>query len=113
RFTVVAALAAVVDLSIYHLALGGGVWEHAARALSFVAGTTVAYVLNRRWSFAVAHTWRRMTGFVALYSTTFVVVLALHALALALLPMAWWTTTTAWALSQASGRHATSLCCGW
>lgn len=103
RFAVVAGLAAAVDLTIYHLALGAGLWDHAARALSFVVGTTLAYVLNRRWSFSVAHSRRRVAEFTALYGTTFFVVLALHALALAVLPVAWWTTTAAWALSQAFG----------
>lgn len=103
RFTVVAALAAVVDLTIYHLALGLGMWDHAARAISFTGGTALAYVLNRRWSFSVAHSRRRVAQFVTLYGTTFFVVLTLHAVALVVLPVTWWTTTAAWALSQAFG----------
>ncbi|MDD9206804.1 GtrA family protein [Georgenia sp. 10Sc9-8] len=103
RFAVVGVLAGIVDLVIYHLALGTGLWVHAARALSFVVATVLAYVLNRRWSFDVAGSRRRTTAFAALYITTFFAVLTLHALALAVLPMTWWTTTAAWALSQAIG----------
>ena len=103
RFTVVAVLAAILDLTVYHFALEAGIWSHAARALSFAAGTAVAYVLNRRWSFSVPHSRRRAARFVTLYGTTFFVILALHALALALLPVTWWSDTAAWALSQGFG----------
>ena len=48
RFTVVGLFSAVVDFGVYTLALHLGLWVHAARALSFVCGTTTAYVLNRR-----------------------------------------------------------------
>lgn len=103
RFAVVGVLAAVLDFAIYHLAIGLGLWVHAARALSFVMATLLAYVLNKRWSFNATGSRGRAAAFAGLYITTFVVVLTLHALALAVLPMAWWTTTAAWALSQAFG----------
>lgn len=103
RFAVVGVLAAVVDLAMYHLALGLGVWVHAARAMSFVVATVLAYVLNRRWSFSVGRSRRRATEFAALYVVTFVVVLALNALTLVVLPASWWATTAAWAVSQALG----------
>lgn len=96
-------LAALVDLGIYHLALGVGVWVHAARALSFVVATTLAYVLNRRWAFRVAGSRRRAIAFAALYITTFFVVLVVNALSLAVLPQTWWTTTVAWVCSQLLG----------
>jgi putative flippase GtrA len=103
RFVVVGALSAVVDLAVYTLALHLGLWVHAARALSFVCGTTTAYALNRRWAFGVESSSRRAVGFTLLYSTTFFVILGVNALALALLPDRWWTVTLAWALSQGFG----------
>lgn len=103
RFGIVGVLAAVVDLTVYQLALAGGVGVHVARALSFVVATALAYVLNRRWSFSVRHSRRTAMEFVVLYGVTFVVVLALNAVALALLPVSWWATTVAWAVSQAFG----------
>lgn len=103
RFAVVGALAAVVDFTVYQLALELGVWVHVARGLSFVVATALAYVLNRRWSFRVGHSRRRAIEFAVLYVVTFILVLGLNALALAVLPMAWWTTTVAWALSQLFG----------
>ena len=103
RFTLVGLLSAVVDFGVYTLALHLGTWVHAARALSFLCGTTTAYVLNRRWAFQVEGSSRRALGFVLLYGTTFFVILGVNALALAVLPDRWWTITLAWALSQGFG----------
>ena len=103
RFGLVGAFSAAVDLSVYTLALHLGLWVHAARALSFVCGTSTAYALNRRWAFGVEGGRRRALGFVLLYGTTFFVILGVNALALAVLPDAWWTVTLAWAISQGFG----------
>ncbi|WP_369253418.1 GtrA family protein [Geodermatophilus amargosae] len=103
RFVAVGALSAVVDLSVYTVGLHVGWPTYAARAVSFVCGTSTAYVLNRRWAFRVAGGARRAGGFVLLYGTTFGVVLGVNALALALLPSAWWRVTAAWVLSQGLG----------
>jgi putative flippase GtrA len=104
RFAVVGVFSAAVDLSVYTLALHLGVWVTAARALSFVCGTSTAYALNRRWAFKVAGGRSRALGFTLLYATTFFVILAVNAGALALLPEDhWWTITLAWAISQGLG----------
>ncbi|MGY5884845.1 GtrA family protein [Modestobacter lacusdianchii] len=103
RFVVVGLFSAVVDLAVYSLALHLGLWVHAARALSFVCGTSTAYALNRRWAFRVEGSRNRALGFTLLYSTTFFVILGVNALALAVLPDRWWTITLAWALSQGFG----------
>jgi putative flippase GtrA len=99
----VGVFSAAVDLSVYTLALHLGLWVHAARALSFVCGTTTAYALNRRWAFRAAGSRRQVLGFTLLYGTTFFVILGVNALALAVLPAARWTITLAWALSQGFG----------
>ncbi len=103
RFVVVGAFSAVVDLAVYTLGLHLGLPTYAARAVSFVCGTSTAYVLNRRWAFAVESSSGRAARFAALYATTFGVVLGVNALALLWLPQAWWTTTTAWVISQGVG----------
>ena len=103
RFAVVGVFSAAVDLSVYTLALHLGLWVHAARALSFVCGTTTAYALNRRWAFRVEGGRSRALGFTLLYGTTFFVILGVNALALAVLPDRWWTVTLAWAISQGFG----------
>ena len=103
RFVAVGLLGAVVDLTVYTLSLHLGLWTTAARALSFLCGTTTAYVLNRRWAFQVEGSAKRATGFALLYTTTFFVILGVNALALAVLPESSWRITLAWALSQGFG----------
>ncbi|MPR00309.1 GtrA family protein [Modestobacter sp. I12A-02628] len=103
RFGVVGLFSAAVDLTVYTLALHLGAWTPAARTLSFVCGTSTAYVLNRRWAFRVEGSRRRALGFVVLYGTTFFVILGVNAAALALLPDGSWRVTLAWALSQGFG----------
>lgn len=103
RFVVVGLLAAVVDLSIYHLGLHLGLWIHLARAISFICGTTTAYALNRRWAFQATGGARQSTHFALLYGTTFFLILGINAMALRMLPAATWTTTLAWLISQGFG----------
>lgn len=103
RFVAVGLLGAIVDLSVYTVALHLGLWTTAARALSFICGTATAYVLNRRWAFQVEASAKRATGFAVLYGTTFFVILGVNALALALLPESSWQKTLAWAISQGFG----------
>ena len=54
RFVAVGALSALVDLGVYQFLLHLGVWVHAAKAISFILGTTTAYLLNRRFTFTAA-----------------------------------------------------------
>ena len=103
RFVAVGLLGAVVDLSVYTLGLHLGLWTTAARAISFIAGTTTAYALNRRWAFQVEGSAKRATGFALLYGTTFFVILGVNELALAVLPESSWQETLAWAISQGFG----------
>ena len=103
RFGVVGVLSAAVDLGVYTLALHLGAPTYVARAISFVCGTATAYALNRRWAFKVEGGARRATGFAILYGTTFFLILGVNALALLLLPDAWWKVTVAWAISQGIG----------
>ena len=105
RFVVVGGFSAVVDLSVYTLGLHLGAPTYLARAISFVVGTTTAYVLNRRWAFKVEGGARRATGFAILYGTTFFLIIGVNALALWLFPDpdAWWEIGLAWAISQGLG----------
>jgi len=103
RFVLVGGFSAVVDLSVYTLALHLGAPTYVARAISFVVGTATAYALNRRWAFKVEGGARRATGFALLYGTTFFLILGVNALALLVLPDTWWKVTVAWAISQGLG----------
>ena len=100
RFVLVGALAAVVDYGVYQALLGVGTWVHLAKALSFVAGTTTAYLLNRRWTFHSTGGAARVAGFSALYGVTFLVNVGMNALALAVLPEMPLRITLAWVIAQ-------------
>ncbi|MBC3194359.1 GtrA family protein [Pseudonocardia sp. C8] len=87
-FVVIGALAAVVDFGFYHLLLNLGLWVPVSKGISFILGTTTAYLLNKRFTFDSAGTGGkgRFAGFVALYATTFAVNVGVNSLVLSLLP---------------------------
>jgi putative flippase GtrA len=100
RFLLVGGVSALVDYGSYQLLLWLGVWVHLAKALSFIAGTTTAYLLNRRWTFRAPGSRARFAGFVALYATTFCLNVGVNALALYLLPPSPWEITIAFVIAQ-------------
>ena len=83
RFVVIGALAAAVDLGVYQLLLALGVWAPLAKGVSFILGTTTAYLLNRRYTFAASKGGSgRFLGFVILYGSTFAANVAVASLVL-------------------------------
>lgn len=86
RFVAVGVFCALVDFGVYHGLLTLGLNVHVAKAISFICGTTTAYLLNRRFTFSTTGGKGRFAGFVALYGTTFALNVGMNALALALLP---------------------------
>lgn len=100
RFVLVGGFSALVDYGVYQGLLSLDVWVHAAKGVGFVAGTTTAYLLNRRFTFQARGSRGRFAGFVGLYATTFVVNVGVNALALAALPTAWWEITLAFVIAQ-------------
>jgi len=101
RFVAVGALSALVDLGVYQLLLHLGVWVHAAKAISFILGTTTAYLLNRRFTFGASEGGRaRFAGFVLLYGTTFAINIGMNALMLAVLPDVPLRVSLAWVIAQ-------------
>jgi putative flippase GtrA len=103
RFIVVGLMAVGVDLGVYQVGLHLGLWIHLARAISFICGTTTAYVLNRRWAFQASGGPRQSAHFALLYGSTFFLILGINALALNVFPVAAWTTTLVWLISQGVG----------
>jgi putative flippase GtrA len=110
RFVAIGAFCALVDFGIYGglltlwgLHVGGGAEAglpfHAAKAISFICGTTTAYLLNRRFTFQSA-TKGRFGGFVLLYATTFALNVGVNALMLAVLPEMPFRLTAAWVVAQ-------------
>lgn len=74
RFVAIGAVAAGVDLGVYAGLLVLGVWAPLAKAVSFILGTTTAYLLNRRFTFASSSGGAgKFLGFVLLYGSTFAV----------------------------------------
>ncbi|HYZ35170.1 MAG TPA: GtrA family protein [Pseudonocardiaceae bacterium] len=86
RFVLVGAVAFVVDLSCYQTLLALGMYVHLAKALAFVAGTTTAYLINRRWTFQGKGGRAEYASIMALYGVTFVVQVGMNAVMLAVLP---------------------------
>ncbi|HEX6357495.1 GtrA family protein [Actinophytocola sp.] len=92
RFVLIGGFCALVDFGVYQLLLWPDVWVHLAKALSFVAGTTTAYFLNRRFTFEASGGVGQLSGFVLLYTVTFFVNVGTNALMLGLglpIPLAW------------------------
>ena len=51
RFIITGGLSAIVDLGLYALLFALGLGKVPAKAVGFIAGTTTAYLINRRWTF--------------------------------------------------------------
>lgn len=73
RFIVTGGLSAVVDFGLYILLLKLGLHVNLAKTLSFIAGTTTAYLINRRWTFQAAPSRARFLAVMALYALTYAV----------------------------------------
>jgi putative flippase GtrA len=99
RFVLIGGFCALVDYGVYQGLLHLGLWVHAAKAVSFVAGTTTAYLLNRRFTFTASGGPNRLAAFALLYTTTFFVNIGVNALVLILLTTNW-RVTAAWLIAQ-------------
>ena len=60
RFVVTGGLSAIVDFGLY-----------VAKTISFIAGTTTAYLINRRWTFQAAASRARFIAVIVLYAMTY------------------------------------------
>jgi putative flippase GtrA len=73
RFIVTGGLSAVVDFGLYVVLLAAGLHVNVAKTISFIAGTTTAYLINRRWTFQAPPSTARFIAVVALYAVTYAV----------------------------------------
>ncbi len=103
RFGLVGGVGALVDYGSMLLWLVAGLSEDPARALSFLGGSTVAYLLNRRYTFASRRDTREVVAVAAVYTVTYLIILAVYAVSWRTLPVSEWTITLAWVLSQGVG----------
>jgi putative flippase GtrA len=80
RFVITGGLSAVVDLGLLVVLMNlAGLDHNTAKAISFVAGTTTAYLINRRWTFQSDGSRRKFAAVVLLYALTFVLQVGLFA----------------------------------
>ncbi|MEV0355981.1 GtrA family protein [Nocardia sp. NPDC050697] len=81
RFVLTGALSAVVDFGLYILLYkAAGLPLDAAKAIGFIAGTTTAYLINRRWTFQAPPSRLRFLAVVLLYAVTFAVQVGINSL---------------------------------
>jgi putative flippase GtrA len=103
RFVAIGAFSALVDYGSYQGLLALGLDPNVAKAISFILGTTTAYLLNRRFTFGASEGGRaRFAGFVLLYGTTFAINIGMNALMLAVLPQIPLRVSVAWVIAQAT-----------
>lgn len=100
RFTLTGGLSAVVDFGIYLLLLSIGMHVNPAKSLSFIAGTTTAYMINRRWTFQAEPSRARFAAVIALYALTFAVQVGLNWILYQALPDEWWRVPIAFVIAQ-------------
>ena len=80
RFVITGGLSAVVDFGLLVILMALGLGHTPAKAASFVAGTTTAYLINQRWTFRAAPSTRRFLAVVVLYALTFALQVGLFSL---------------------------------
>ena len=74
RFIVTGGLSAIVDFGLYVLLfVRPGCTSTSPRRISFIAGTTTAYLINRRWTFQAPPSTARFIAVCVLYALTFAV----------------------------------------
>ncbi|HWD03107.1 MAG TPA: GtrA family protein [Amycolatopsis sp.] len=108
RFVLIGGFCALLDLGTYSLLRALGMdaipWVDIARAISFVVGTTTAFFLNRRFTFAGGRRdgGTQVGSFILLYAVTFFVAVGVNQWMLHLFPKSPWQATLAWVVSQAT-----------
>lgn len=81
RFVLTGGLSAIVDFGLLVALMNlFGLDHNLAKAISFIAGTTTAYLINRRWTFVAEPSKRRFVAVMALYGITFALQVGLFAL---------------------------------
>ncbi len=101
RFTLTGGLSAIVDFGLYVLLLNVlGLPVSVAKSIGFIAGTTTAYLINRRWTFKAPPSRARFAAVVALYATTFAVQVGINQVLYYAIGEQWWRVPLAFVVAQ-------------
>ena len=99
RFLVAGVCTALCDYGTYRLLLWLDVPVTPAKAAGLIVGTTLAYLVNRAWTFEADH--HAVGRFLSVYAVSLLANLATNAMALALLSGVTGAITLGWLAAQA------------
>lgn len=86
RFIATGVLSAIVDFGLLVILTHAFAMDPTlAKVLSFIAGTTTAYLINRRWTFKAEPSTKRFIAVWATYGVTFVLQVGIFHLLMALM----------------------------
>ena len=100
RFIITGGLAAIVDFGLYVALLAAGLHVNVAKTISFIAGTTTAYLINRRWTFQAPPSRARFVAVCALYGLTYAVQVGINYLFYTLWDEKPWRVPVAFVIAQ-------------
>lgn len=100
RFVLSGGFSAIIDYGLYVLLGLAGLPVAAAKSISFIAGTTTAYLINRRWTFQAAPSRKRFLAVVALYAVTFAVQVGINQVLYFTFDDQWWRRPLAYVVAQ-------------
>ena len=100
RFVATGGFSAIVDYGIYTSLHALGLALDPAKAISFVAGTFIAYLINRRWTFQAPASRARFLAVMTLYAVTFAVQVGLNHVLLQIFNDRPWKMPVAFVIAQ-------------
>jgi putative flippase GtrA len=77
-----------------------GLQRDLAKVISFIAGTTTAYLINRRWTFQAPPSKARFVAVCVLYALTFVVQVGINHVLYTVWADKWWGVPVAFVIAQ-------------